>query len=169
MNTIEHICCSIETSLKHEAHYSALNAALTLPDVCGVVEFGLVARSRQRYIDWFRLFPGRKYVRSGYQNSVDFLLAENCYALRCSLLHMAQSDIGTQSARVGNLTKIHFHTDSFDTGHCNLNCDAIEGLQLNVGRFRQDMVDGCREWLASARVDPAKAAILDQLMVIRTC
>jgi len=165
-NTMEKILASIEVSLKAGAHYAALITALTLPDICGEIETGKLG-SRERYLAWFNRYLYGYYNRKGYKNQVDFLIAENCYALRCSLLHQGIASISGQQSRKGSLRTIHFHTDAYDHGHCNLNCDNIEGLQLNIERFCHDVTGAVRAWLKDICQDEVKGHKVHLLMSIR--
>ena len=165
-NTVDRILASIEVSLKSSAYYSALITALTLPDICGEIDCP-GAPSNKRYVEWFRKYLHKYYNERGYNNQVDFLVAENCYALRCSLLHQGTASIEGQKARQGSLRSIHFHTDAYDHGHCNLNCDNIEGLQLNVERFCHDVIEATRTWLQDISQDEIKSERIRSLMSIR--
>ena len=165
MNTIEKILASIRISLKNGAYYSALISALTLPDICGEIDYSNHT-SKDRYIKWFNKYLHNYYNQKGYKSQVDFLVAENCYALRCSLLHEGISYIGDQKAQQGSLRKIHFHTSDYDKGHCNLNCDNIEGLQLNVERFCDDVIEATRAWLNDISRDKNKSEKVRSLTII---
>ena len=166
MSTIEKILASIEISLKNGAYYSALISALTLPDICGEIDF-VNHTSQKRYVKWFNKYLHTYYNQKGYKGQVDFLVAENCYALRCSLLHEGISSIGDQRAQKGSLRKIYFHTSTYDQGHCNLNCDNIEGLQLNVERFCGDVIEATKTWLNDISQDKKKRDKIQSLITIR--
>jgi hypothetical protein len=137
-----------------------------LPDICGKIEYK-DKTSRDRYVDWFNKYLYVKYNNRGYNNKVNFLVAENCYALRCSLLHEGITDIDKQKAKQGKLNKIHFHTNAFDKGHCNLDCDSIEGLQLNVTIFCRDVIEGVNNWLDDIKNDKKKVKEIGLLMKIK--
>ena len=165
-NTIEKILASLEISLKSNAYYSALITDLILPDICGEIEYGN-ANSKERYIKWFNEYLYKYYNNRGYNNQVNFLLAENCYALRCSLLHQGITNIENQRSKQGSLSKIYFHTNNYYLGHCNLDCDSIEGLQLNVERFCFDVIKAVRTWLEAISQDDMKNNKIYLLMSIR--
>lgn len=94
---------SIELSLNSNNVLSALALSLTIPDICGQVEYGDEMEggrnSRKRYERWFNEFVERYYAdESG--GIEDYKLAEStyftgemCYQLRCSFLHDGNSDI----------------------------------------------------------------------------
>lgn len=79
----------INIALNNGLYLVALTATLTLPDVCGKVEFSTL-KTGERYKQWYA-----KYVPDGN------LPADMVYALRCSLLHEG-------SAKVKNKDQIHF-------------------------------------------------------------
>jgi len=79
---------SIEKSLENENWYAALSLALTLPDICANVSSPATG-SKVRYVSWFNQYMLSKYTRQvGADKSEHvFLCGEDCYALRCALLH----------------------------------------------------------------------------------
>jgi hypothetical protein len=165
VNTICNISNSIKISLDNEAFYAALITTLTLPDICGKIEYPNKT-PKDRYIDWFNKYLYEKYNQRGYNNSIDFLVAENCYALRCSLLHEGETEILTQKSRKGDLNRIFFHTNKYDTGHCNLNPDGIEGLFLNINRFCYDVIEAVENWLKDIENDSIKCNKIHNMIKI---
>lgn len=77
----------INIALNSRLYLTALTSALTLPDVCGKVEFP-DKKTGDRYKSWFT-----KYVTNGN------ISAEDVYALRCSLLHEGNT---TPNDKTGN-------------------------------------------------------------------
>lgn len=71
----------INIALNNDLYLTALTATLTLPDVCGKVEFPSL-KTGERYKQWYA-----KYVSDGN------LPADMVYALRCSLLHEGNANI----------------------------------------------------------------------------
>lgn len=90
----------IRNAIDNGCFLSALALALTLPDVCGKVEFpkeeGKKYHSKKAYIDWFN-----KYVFTYYQGSSEHVNeyagtqfeGNACYSLRCAYLHSGNMDI----------------------------------------------------------------------------
>jgi len=136
---------AINKAIKGKNWHGALFIALTLPDICGKVEFPRLS-SGKRYIDWFDEYMGNKYKTE----SVVFLSGEDCYALRCALLHEGTDDITQQRSRK-ILEQFVFMTDG---PHCNLSQDNyVNGkkvetfLQLRVDKFCKDVCDSVEVWL----------------------
>ena len=99
----------IRRALNLELYNCALATALTLPDICGKVEFPN-EYSRERYTKWFD-----KYVRDQFtavatklpeelEVKYQWLRADECYALRCAVLHS-----GDYKPEKVELSKIYLH------------------------------------------------------------
>src|SRR5687768_8735608 len=100
---------SVELAIATENWYAALMTAITLPDIAGKIEFPN-AHSQKRYADWFE-----RYMRDKYK----FLSGDDCYALRCSLLHEGVSRISHQRAKE-ILDDFQFNIPRPGIFHCNL-------------------------------------------------
>ena len=88
----------IRRALNLELYNCALALALTLPDICGKVEFPNENKN-SRYKSWFRkyaepLFTGPAIVLPGNEIVDDTIFTnEECWALRCSVLHAGNYDV----------------------------------------------------------------------------
>jgi len=136
---------AVEKAIEAKNFYGALFIALTLPDICGKIEFPKMPSSK-RYIKWFDKYMSDKYSSEG----TIFLSGEDCYALRCSFLHEGKDDITEQKAR-GILEEFMFMTEG---PHCNLSQNNyVNGkrtktfLQLRVDRFCSDICVAVKQWL----------------------
>ena len=86
---IQKIIDDVSKALEHQCFTPALMAALTLPDICGNVEYPGYT-SKKRYVSWFD-----KYIPHGLSpfwdnekgKNLPELNGEIVYLLRCSLLH----------------------------------------------------------------------------------
>src|ERR1022692_3933877 len=67
-------------ALKARAFYSSLALALTIPDICGSIDYPAETSVGKRYRDWFTDWG---LMLHSYMSAAD------CYALRCSYLHTA--------------------------------------------------------------------------------
>jgi hypothetical protein len=95
----------IKLALNNNSYLSALALSLTLPDICGKIEYPYFKYDNGRrnvgkqYAAWFDNWVNQYYADStGWTN--DYLKAKNpiftgemCYSLRCSFLHDGNSDI----------------------------------------------------------------------------
>lgn len=135
---MDNILKSIRNALQEENWYAALFVTLTLPDICVALESN--KSCGEKYSQWFESHL------TEYQG---FLSGNDCYALRCSLLHQGKDDISDQRLRDA-LEHYVFLTKG---PHCNLWKDSeINGvktsfLQLNVGKFCEDMCLAVEKWL----------------------
>lgn len=149
---------AIEKSLEEENWYAALALALALPDICANV-FAPEAGSMSRYVDWYNTYLLNKYtsyIGPDKQQHI-FLSGEDCYALRCSLLHEGSSDISRQRAKKA-LENFNFripregifiHKNKLD-----------QTLQLQVDVFCQDICEAAKAWMEDANMDGNMSSLL---------
>jgi hypothetical protein len=87
-----------------------------------------------------------------------FISAEDCYQLRCSLIHSGQSHI--DPAKIKDLHRFEFWDDTV-TPHQNW---VNEYLQLKASLFSQTMFEAADEWdaakVSDADVQKEKAKLL---------
>jgi hypothetical protein len=135
---MQSILSAIRDALKQENWHAALFISMTLPDICCALEFG--SSDGRKYAQWF------DYNLPTYNN---FLSGNDCYALRCSLLHAGKTDITEQKKREV-LNHVLFVTR---TPHLNVFKDCIINgvqesfLQLNVRPFCEDFCLATENWL----------------------
>ncbi len=137
---MKNIIEAINNSLKNENWYAALFVSLTLPDICAALEHAKT--SGDKYAKWF------DQNLSKYKN---FLSGNDCYALRCALLHQGKDDISDQ-----NQQEVLEHYVFLTKGaHCSLFKDCVFNgekksfLQLNVQTFCNDICTAVENWLNS--------------------
>lgn len=148
---MQKIIDSIYKTLENENWYVALFVSLTLPDICSALEYGKT--SGEKYANWF------EQNLSQYKG---FLSGNNCYALRCALLHFGKDDISDQKKQ-----EVLEHYVFLTKGaHCNLFKDCVFNgekksfLQLNVQIFCKDICKAVKDWLVSSSTN---SAIQDRL------
>lgn len=84
-------------SLCAGAQHSALALALTLPDICGSIEYPNEGKVGVRYRNWCDTW-GRMLAVSG----------ADCYALRCAYLHSGSEEFSGPSAVAALFERIQF-------------------------------------------------------------
>ncbi len=137
---MKNIVNSVYSALNNGNWYAALLVSLTLPDICSALEHGKT--SGEKYADWFEQnLPQYKGYLSG----------NDCYALRCALLHSGKDDISDQRKQ-----EVLEHYVFLTKGaHCNLFKDCVFNgekksfLQLNTQTFSKDMCKAVESWLVS--------------------
>src|SRR3977135_3869881 len=82
--------------------YTALSLALMMPDICGSLEDPGPRKSEKRYVRWFNQWALPRF-KDHYHVYVS---AEDCYQLRCSLIHSGSSEIEPNKRKV--ITKFEF-------------------------------------------------------------
>lgn len=137
---------AIEQSLNEENWYSALTLALALPDICANV-CSPDEGSQRRYVRWYNQYMLQKYTHRIGADEVEhvFLRGEDCYALRCALLHEGSHDISEQRAQkvLENFSFVvppkgwQVHMNQMNTS-----------LQLQVDIFCRDICESVHKWIA---------------------
>lgn len=121
-NTIK----SIRKSLEDGNFLAALALALTIPDVCGHVEYPK-AGNGNRYRDWFEnffdnAFNGPVTMSNPHNLPVPPRFnASDCYELRCAVLHSGNTDM--------KLTRVNF-----DRFMLYRKIDVQSGVQFEEGK-----------------------------------
>lgn len=100
----------IRTALNANLYNCALAVSLTLPDICGKIEFPQEASAAKRYKDWFSVYveplvtvPATKLPEEETVN-VTWINRDECWALRCAVLHAGNYEI----ERI-KLEDVHIH------------------------------------------------------------
>ncbi|WP_273854171.1 hypothetical protein [Guptibacillus spartinae] len=95
----------IKLALTNKSYLSALALSLTLPDICGKIEYPHFKNKRgkrivgKQYAAWFDNWVNQYYAdNTGWTNDYTkaknpYFTGEMCYSLRCSFLHDGNSDI----------------------------------------------------------------------------
>ena len=119
---ISEVRCCLESGY----YRAALVSALTIPDICGLVEHPECLKgSRKRYVAWFNdhiLANYAKKFTSEGEVSESYFDGDMCYSLRCKLLHEGNNRIDVKSINV-----------SGDKG-CRFEFRLIVGGSDNCGR-----------------------------------
>ncbi|MBI4087154.1 hypothetical protein HY416_04220 [Candidatus Kaiserbacteria bacterium] len=155
---MENIIDSISKAIRDKNWYSALAVSLMIPDICTALEHERT--NGGRYADWFQ------------ENLIQydgFLSGNDCYALRCSLLHEARDDITTQRCR-DVLERYLFTTSGLHLGLFTenyLNGERIPSiLVLNVQHFCEDVCAAATKWLEANKRDAQIQTRLGQTIKI---
>lgn len=80
---------SIYKAINSECYLPALALTLTLPDICGQIEYPKEKNVNSRYTKWFDKYVGPSMIDT---KSIKFN-GELCYKLRCSFLHSGTFDM----------------------------------------------------------------------------
>ena len=86
--------------LNNGLYEAALALALTLPDICGQVEYPSITKVGERYTEWFDNFvdPTALYDKFFDEfGAFQLLKSQDIYKLRCSFLHSGDLDISNNT------------------------------------------------------------------------
>ncbi len=126
---MQDIVDAIRKNLRDRNYYAALFMTIMLPSICGALESDDGEDSRAKYIGWYN-----RYID-------DLMLkGEDCYALRCSLLHQ-----GRTTHRSSSFSRVLF-TYPHPSG-TTLHNNSINGaLNLDIPLFCERVVRAVERW-----------------------
>lgn len=153
---------AIRQSLENKNWYAALYLSLTLPDICARLESDNSKSNGAKYAAWFDEYLSDMYRRKigGNPTPHVFISGNDCYALRCSMLHEGGTDVATQRCREV-LEKFHFTVVG---AHCN---QFNSVLQLDVPTFCNDVCKAVEDWDSKFRANhPDKQGRLKELVIV---
>ena len=157
---------ALEKCVADKNWYGALFIVLTLPDICGKIEYPSKC-STQRYKDWFERYLEPHYTKQVGSPAMGmvhkFLSGSDCYAIRCALLHEGTDEIVEQRAQE-SLDRFHF-TEPPQSGCIHFNKSG-KALQLQVDKFASEMIQAIRSWLSEISCDNQKQERLSKLMKV---
>ena len=90
--------------MANKAFQSALALALTLPDICGEIEYPTESSGRKRYAKWCDNYFDFNDGHVGFGIEKAELNGDLLYALRCAFLHSGNDDLLTQPAKFSLLS-----------------------------------------------------------------
>jgi len=160
---MNHLVDAVKRSLDNQNYYSALLVGLALPYIAGRIEYP-GEKSRRRYVDWFDRYIRPKYTIFSGGKIRCTLSGDDCYALRCSVLHEARDETSHQLAHDA-LERFQFVVP--DPGMEIHNNTVDTKLQLQLDIFCRDLCDGVADWLKGIVVGSDKDKRLGELLWIQ--
>jgi hypothetical protein len=139
---MERFITAVHQAISSRNWYAALYLSVTLPDICARLESENGKTSQNKYVQWYNTYLLNKYQYKHPEESEPrvFLSGNDCYALRCSMLHEGTSELTTQRARE---VVDRFHFTAEVGSHCNI-FNSV--LQIDVATFCNDMCASVSEW-----------------------
>jgi len=151
--SIEMFLTEIENAIDSRLYYIALVLTLTVPDVCSALESENGRAHSTLYKNWCR-----KHLQQAFPS----LTPEDCYSLRCGVIHQGRMGIpGRDFARV----IFTFPDSGLNVFHNNVMNDA---LQFDAVRFCQSIISAARAWTFIAAENPIVRANADNLVQLRS-
>ena len=125
---INKIINEVNACLKNGCYIAALTTALTLPDICGKVEYPKDSNS-SRYKKWYSEWIGQYEKCPDDEDNMPYPTADLIYNLRCSLLHECNPNVNldkndlmpfklliTGSYMSGGISTVHKDSDGNPIG-----------------------------------------------------
>jgi DNA-binding ferritin-like protein (Dps family) len=142
-NEMERFTAAVHQAISNKNWYAALYLSVTLPDICARLESENGKTNQNKYVLWYNTYLLSKYQYK-HPDKLEpqvFLSGNDCYALRCSMLHEGTSELTTQRARE---VVDRFHFTAEVGAHCNM-FNSV--LQIDVATFCNDMCSSVSEWV----------------------
>lgn len=136
---------AIRGALKSENWYAALYLSLVMPDICGKLAYPNVKHSGQRYKKWFEAYLADINKCIIGEKEVVFLTANDCWALRCSIIHEGVDEITEEKAQKF-LNKFYFTTIRVHRILTNNNV-----LTLNINFFCEEICEAVERWVEEVK------------------
>jgi hypothetical protein len=140
--------------------YGAIVLSLIMPDICGKIAYPTM-KTGQRYREWFDNYLSGYYKSIIVGREVVFMNASDCYALRCSVLHMGTDDVTEQTAK-DTLNKFYFST----TGSHIIRVD--DKLVLNVAKFCEEVIQATEKWIKDIEGNANAQEAIRELLTIHS-
>lgn len=144
---MEELLNQIEKSLDAALYMIALQSSLTLPDICGSLEYPSQGVGK-RYITWYNNYY-HEIVHHNLPGYKQPLTGEECYYFRCSFVHQAST-----SHKKFGFDEIAFLDPSGHSSIHNVTLqNSINGKKyicIDVDLFCRSMVSSVRNWLPYA-------------------
>jgi hypothetical protein len=154
--------------------YAGLSLALMMPDICGSLEDPGRGKSEARYVRWCKVWVEPKFTSETAPDGkpVVFISAEDCYQLRCSLIHSGQSYI--DPSKIRDFNRFEFFDETVGAHLNRFQRVRVGGqdfggfLQLKADRFSLTMFEAADEWDAAKANDADVQKEKAKLLVIRS-
>lgn len=133
--------------------YAAVSLALILPEICASLE-DPAGLSKKRYLAWFNRWAVPIFTSNGRL----LLTADDCYQLRCSIIHSGSADLA--AGKGANFSRVLFYDDSVMSNGNTLRIVHADGqvtehLQVRADWFCSRMIAVANIWDHQTASDPA--------------
>ncbi len=121
---------AIRKSLQEGNYFAALFLTITLPSICGAIASTDGVDTRKKYVAWYDRYVDGLYLKG-----------EDCYSLRCSLLHQ-----GKTTHKNSSFSRVLFSYPNRTNAiyHNNILGNA---LNLDISLFCDRIIKGVETWL----------------------
>lgn len=89
----------IRNCLENKCYFAALSLTLTLPDICGMIEYPDETSVTKRYINWYDKYIGDQLKNQRFDKSESYISGEIVYNLRNQFLHQGNPNIDREKVK----------------------------------------------------------------------
>jgi len=142
-----------------ELYYLTLIGTLSLIDICGAINSRDGESSKNNFIEWFN-----NYLSNYSENdNATSLYAEECYKLRCRLLHqgVARFDTDDFGVKLGSVVFM-INPRGVSVHKCNFN----GFYYLDIETFMNDVISGVYKNIQEKKDDPIFNANKEKMIKI---
>ncbi|MCK4089647.1 hypothetical protein HCY66_06050 [Acinetobacter radioresistens] len=180
---------ALEKCVQTENWYGALFIALTLPDICGKIEFPEFRRPGPRYEAWFDKYLSKFYCDenrlhthsdqriAAIQNSIPphigkrkrfaYMTGKDLYALRCAYLHEGSDELSGQTVEKTLQRFVFWQPPKGCVFHNNIRDDNGDmTLQIQISVFVDNVIEAIKAWINEIKDDHVKIGKVNNLATI---
>jgi hypothetical protein len=127
----------ISRAMQSKSYYMGLMLALAIPDICAALESEDGRSRREQYKDWFN-----RHLASKLR-----LTDDDCYSLRCGLLHQGRSELVKQGASYARVI-FQLPNPAMISVH---NCVMNDALVFDAFQFCMEIAAAAQKWFQAAQ------------------
>lgn len=180
---------ALEKCMETENWYGALFIALTLPDICGKIEFPHFRRPGPRYEAWFDKYLSKFYLNenrlhthsdpriASIQNTIPshigkrkrfaYMTGKDLYALRCAYLHEGSDELSSQTVEKTLQRFVFWQPPKGCVFHNNIRDDnGNKALQIQIDVFVDNVIESIGDWMSDIKDDYVKIGKINNLATI---
>lgn len=152
----------LKGTFENELFYFTLIGCMTLIDTCSALNSQDGETNKKRFKEWYK-----KYMNK-YHNLHEAICfdADECYKLRCRLLHQGQSKIDTDNLdRNIKSGVIAFRIPPGTIHRCNL--ERVYYIDIEI--FMSDLIEAVEEWLEeTSKTDYVESNLRNMIKITTT-
>ncbi len=150
---METILQEIGRALRGKSYYVGIMLALSIPDICSALESEDGRTHPTKYKDWYNWHLAKKIGLSD----------DDCYSLRCGVLHQGRSQLARKGNSYGRVLFVLPNPMMISVHNCVMN----DALVFDAYKFCMDVTAAAQDWFKSAKSDKNVQKNLEHLLQYR--
>jgi hypothetical protein len=148
----------IQSCANQKLYYVAIMTSLAVPDIGGAIDSNDGKANKKKYINWFDGYAAPKFIPSGRN-----LTGEECYYLRCSMVHQGRVQ-PTKLKRYSDIILCEFPQSDAPINPLFLTTKNV--LLIEPKTFINNIVNAAYDWLEEKYDDEHFKVNTEKLLTI---